>query len=314
MKSRIFSRLVLLGAVAIAAAAIISSGARFSYLPAQPPTARAPLPHKLASYLGVFEPGRRPATSRSPSSPRLPAGQAAEPGRLLQRLGGALPDLVRGAGPRPRRDPLRADRPHPGVGAGDRRGRLRHLPAHLCRQRPGLRPRGGHRLRARDEHPPVLVGLRARPAAGLRGRVAAYRDPVPQRGRRQRHLAVDHQPEGPGTGHIADWWPGPSYVTWVGIDGYYYRPSDTFARVFGQHHRPGADLLRQAHPAVRDRGGAGRRRRSPRSATCSTGCAGTRRSGWCGSTSPARRPLPPGLAHRGQRRPARRPSGWASRR
>ena len=29
------------------------------------------------------------------------------------------------------------------------------------------------------------------------------------------------------------WWPGRAYVTWVGIDGYYYRPSDTFANVFG---------------------------------------------------------------------------------
>jgi hypothetical protein len=37
-----------------------------------------------------------------------------------------------------------------------------------------------------------------------------------------------------GTGPIRDWWPGASYVTWVGIDGYYYRPSDTFASVFGK--------------------------------------------------------------------------------
>jgi mannan endo-1,4-beta-mannosidase len=36
-----------------------------------------------------------------------------------------------------------------------------------------------------------------------------------------------------GTGPIRSWWPGARYVTWVGIDGYYYRPSDTFARVFG---------------------------------------------------------------------------------
>jgi mannan endo-1,4-beta-mannosidase len=36
-----------------------------------------------------------------------------------------------------------------------------------------------------------------------------------------------------GTGPIAEWWPGPSYVTWVGIDGYYFRPADTFATVFG---------------------------------------------------------------------------------
>ncbi len=36
------------------------------------------------------------------------------------------------------------------------------------------------------------------------------------------------------TGPIASWWPGAGYVTWVGIDGYYYRPSSTFATVFGQ--------------------------------------------------------------------------------
>jgi hypothetical protein len=29
------------------------------------------------------------------------------------------------------------------------------------------------------------------------------------------------------------WWPGASYVTWVGIDGYYAQPSMTFATLFG---------------------------------------------------------------------------------
>jgi mannan endo-1,4-beta-mannosidase len=29
------------------------------------------------------------------------------------------------------------------------------------------------------------------------------------------------------------WWPGDSYVTWVGIDGYYYHRNDTFSSVFG---------------------------------------------------------------------------------
>src|SRR6185437_1509512 len=38
----------------------------------------------------------------------------------------------------------------------------------------------------------------------------------------------------PGTGPVADWWPGRRYVTWVGIDGYYYRPSDSFMSVFGK--------------------------------------------------------------------------------
>jgi mannan endo-1,4-beta-mannosidase len=37
-----------------------------------------------------------------------------------------------------------------------------------------------------------------------------------------------------GTGPVAAWWPGSSYVTWVGIDGYYFRPSDTFTSVFGR--------------------------------------------------------------------------------
>jgi serine/threonine protein kinase len=32
----------------------------------------------------------------------------------------------------------------------------------------------------------------------------------------------------------ACWWPGARYVTWVGIDGSYSRPSDTFATVFGR--------------------------------------------------------------------------------
>jgi len=31
----------------------------------------------------------------------------------------------------------------------------------------------------------------------------------------------------------AQWWPGGSYVTWVGVDGYYYEPSWTFSSLFG---------------------------------------------------------------------------------
>jgi mannan endo-1,4-beta-mannosidase len=42
------------------------------------------------------------------------------------------------------------------------------------------------------------------------------------------------QADEPGTRPIASWWPGAQYVTWVGIDGYYYRPADTFGSVFGQ--------------------------------------------------------------------------------
>jgi hypothetical protein len=31
---------------------------------------------------------------------------------------------------------------------------------------------------------------------------------------------------------IAEWWPGGQYVDWIGLDGYYYRPGDTFRRKF----------------------------------------------------------------------------------
>ena len=39
-----------------------------------------------------------------------------------------------------------------------------------------------------------------------------------------------------GSSHVAPitpWWPGDSYVTWVGLDGYFYRPSQTFHTLFG---------------------------------------------------------------------------------
>jgi mannan endo-1,4-beta-mannosidase len=39
---------------------------------------------------------------------------------------------------------------------------------------------------------------------------------------------------GPGQAAApAAWWPGASYVNWVGIDGYYYYPRETFGTVFG---------------------------------------------------------------------------------
>jgi hypothetical protein len=38
----------------------------------------------------------------------------------------------------------------------------------------------------------------------------------------------------PTTGPIASWWPGAAYVTWIGIDGYYYIPANNFVSVFGR--------------------------------------------------------------------------------
>jgi hypothetical protein len=42
------------------------------------------------------------------------------------------------------------------------------------------------------------------------------------------------QADEPGTGPITKWWPGSQYVDWIGIDGYYYRPSENFFTIFSQ--------------------------------------------------------------------------------
>ena len=36
----------------------------------------------------------------------------------------------------------------------------------------------------------------------------------------------------------APWWPGSAYVTWVGIDGYYFKPSWSFLRFSGRPSKP----------------------------------------------------------------------------
>ena len=58
MKSRIFSRLVLLVAMAVAAASLITTGVNYKFLlPSVPPPAHASLPPNPASYVGVYEHG-----------------------------------------------------------------------------------------------------------------------------------------------------------------------------------------------------------------------------------------------------------------
>jgi mannan endo-1,4-beta-mannosidase len=39
--------------------------------------------------------------------------------------------------------------------------------------------------------------------------------------------------ESPSTLPISEWWPGASYVTWIGLDGYYASSEDTFKSIFG---------------------------------------------------------------------------------
>jgi len=48
----------------------------------------------------------------------------------------------------------------------------------------------------------------------------------------------------------ASWWPGSSYVTWVGIDGYYIKPSWTFASLFGPTIKAVRTLSRNPVPIL----------------------------------------------------------------
>ena len=49
-------------------------------------------------------------------------------------------------------------------------------------------------------------------------------------------MAVDHQRRPARHRPIRNWWPGAKYVTWVGIDGYYYRPDRHFRQRLRHHH------------------------------------------------------------------------------
>jgi mannan endo-1,4-beta-mannosidase len=52
------------------------------------------------------------------------------------------------------------------------------------------------------------------------------------------------------------WWPGNSYVNVAGIDGYYYRRTDTFKSVFGTTIAEIRGFTRTPDPHLRDRDGA----------------------------------------------------------
>ena len=77
------------------------------------------------------------------------------------------------------------------------------------------------------------MGLSPCPAEHLRGGLASHRHAVREGGRANVTWLWTINQDRQGTGPIEEWWPGSKYVTWVGIDGYYLRASDTFGSVFG---------------------------------------------------------------------------------
>jgi len=228
------SRLVMLVAAAIAVASVAFAVARgASSPPSRPLGAQASLPSGPASYLGVYERGT-PRTYQPVADFARAAGK--QPNLVGyysgwgEHFATSFAETVRrhGAVTILQIDPTYASIPVLAAGGYD--GYLRSLAGSV-----------------RDFGHPVVIGFghemnatwyswgygHVRPATF----VAAWRHIVTLF-RRQGASNVTWlwtiNADLAGTGPIASWWPGAGYVTWVGIDGYYYRRSDTFAGVFGR--------------------------------------------------------------------------------
>jgi hypothetical protein len=224
---------VLLVALAIAAAAVASVASRGAFSGTGHPVVRASLPARPASYLGVYEAGPPHAYQPVASFARA-AGR--QPNLVGYYSGWAEPfaesfaERVRGhdAVPIVQIDPAYAVIGEIATGGYDA-----YLRAYADSIRAFAHPLVigfGHEMNA----PWYSWGYGHVPARVF---VAAWRHIVTVfRGQGADNIIWlwTINADTPGTGPAAAWWPGPAYVTWVGIDGYYVLPSDTFGSVFGR--------------------------------------------------------------------------------
>jgi mannan endo-1,4-beta-mannosidase len=227
------SWLVTLLAVAIAAVAVTFAGARLLAAPTRPPAVHARLPASPASYLGVYEGGAPP----SPASIADFALAVGHQPNLAGYFSGwaerfqtsyALEVRRRGMIPFVQIDPSFAS--VAGIAAGAYDGYLRAYADSVRDYGYGVVIGFGHEMNA----PWYSWGYGHTPPATF---VAAWRHIVTLfRGQGADNVTWlwTINADVAGSGPIAQWWPGAQYVTWVGIDGFYYKQSDTFTTVFGQ--------------------------------------------------------------------------------
>lgn len=228
------SNMVVLAALLAAAVALTYTGARFIFVPSPPPSAHASLPPKPSSYLGVFETGSPPrydpiadfgrVAGKQPNMVSYYSGWA-EPfpvgfGQRVLSHGGILCVQI---------DPTLAS--VSGVAAGDYDGYLRQYADSVRDFGHAVVIGFGHEMNA----PWYSWGYgHVRPSTF----VAAWRHVVTlfraQGAENVTWLWTINQDRRGTTGPVGLWWPGTQYVSWVGIDGFYFRPSDTFASVFGR--------------------------------------------------------------------------------
>jgi mannan endo-1,4-beta-mannosidase len=227
------SRLVMLAAVAIAAASVSLAITLGAFPPSRLPVARGFLQPRLASYLGVYETGP-PHTYRPVADFARVAGR--KPNLVGYYSGWGEPfatsfaETVRrhGAVTILQIDPGYASIPLIATGGYD--GYLRAYADAVRNFGHAVVIGFGHEMNA----PWYTWGYGHVPASTF---VAAWRHIVSLFRRYGANNVIwlwTINQDLAGTGPAVSWWPGAKFVTWVGIDGYYYRPSDTFASVFGK--------------------------------------------------------------------------------
>jgi len=226
------SRLVVVVAAAIAIVCVATVVVARLRAEAAMPVAHATLAPRPDSYLGVYEPGSPPAYREigafGQAAGRRPnlAGYYSGWGQPFE---GAFARTLHQHGITPvvQVDPTGAS--IAAIAAGTYDSYLRSYADSVRSFGHAVVIGFGHEMNARW----YSWGYRHVPAATF---VAAWRHVVTvfrQQGADNVTWLWTVQGDVPGTGPVRSWWPGRQYVTWVGIDGYYYRPSDTFAAVFG---------------------------------------------------------------------------------
>ena len=224
-------RIVMLLAFVIAAVAVGFTGARFTYLPSTPPAIHRSLPAAPGSYLGVFEDGSPP--SYGPID-QFAHAAGKEPNLILFYSGWAQPFSVpmadsmhrRGLVPFVQIDPTLAS--VSAIASGYYDDYLRQYADSVHDYGHAVVIGFGQEMNATwyswgytHTSPSTFV-------AAWRHIVTLFRD----QGDDNVIWLWTIQADLPGTGPILSWWPGGNFVTWVGIDGYYNQPSDTFDNVF----------------------------------------------------------------------------------
>lgn len=227
------SRLVLLLAVIVAAAAVAVAAARLSSAPRSSRVTHASIPSSPASYLGVYE-------SASPSSyqPVVDFAKAAgrSPNLVGYFSGWAQPFALPFANEVHRHRAVMLTQIDPtyasvqAIAAGSYDAYLRSFADSVRNFGHPVVIGFGHEMNApwypwgyQHTSPKAFV-------AAWRHIVTLFRSQGAENVTWMWTINADRSDTGP----VRLWWPGSQYVTWVGIDGYYYRPSDDFANIFGR--------------------------------------------------------------------------------